>query len=74
MYIIVFLFVENRFVYVEIAFFWKWWNEQTSKKQSQVKELVERGQLEFAGGAWSMNDEATTSYQSIIDNFSLGFR
>ncbi|XP_075222185.1 lysosomal alpha-mannosidase-like [Lycorma delicatula] len=64
----------RRFVYVEIAFFWRWWNEQTKERQSQVKDLVQRGQLEFAGGGWSMNDEATTNYLSIIDNFTWGFR
>lgn len=34
--------------------------------------LVNGGRLEFAGGAWSMNDEAAAHYQSIIDQFTWG--
>lgn len=65
---------ERRFVYVESAFFSRWWNEQTESLKEQVKMLVNEGRLEFIGGAWSMNDEATTHYQSIVDQFTLGTR
>ncbi|XP_055848477.1 lysosomal alpha-mannosidase isoform X1 [Episyrphus balteatus] len=65
---------KKRFIYVESAFFFKWWKEQTPELQEQVKQLVSEGRLEFIGGAWSMNDEATTHYQSIIDQFSWGLR
>ncbi|XP_062548691.1 lysosomal alpha-mannosidase-like isoform X3 [Armigeres subalbatus] len=64
----------RRFIYVESAFFFKWWTEQTPELQDQVRELVNQGRLEFIGGAWSMNDEATTHYQSIIDQFTWGLR
>ncbi|XP_037040043.1 lysosomal alpha-mannosidase isoform X1 [Bradysia coprophila] len=65
---------EKRFIYVESAFFFKWWHEQTDAMKSQVNQLVQEGRLEFIGGAWSMNDEATTHYQSIIDQFTWGLR
>ncbi|XP_034666347.1 lysosomal alpha-mannosidase isoform X1 [Drosophila subobscura] len=65
---------EKRFIYVESAYFFKWWREQTSTVQESVQKLVREGRLEFIGGAWSMNDEATTHYQSIIDQFSWGLR
>ncbi|KAJ6646687.1 Lysosomal alpha-mannosidase [Pseudolycoriella hygida] len=64
----------RRFIYVETAFFSKWWNDQDEAMQEQVKMLVNEGRLEFIGGAWSMNDEAGTHYQSIIDHFSWGLR
>lgn len=63
-----------RFIYVETAYFWKWWRKQHDIVKHQVKKLVNRGQLEFIGGAWSMNDEAVTNYQSIIDQFTWGLR
>jgi lysosomal alpha-mannosidase len=59
---------------VETAFFWKWWVEQSEEKQQLVKDLVNEGRLEFIGGAWSMNDEATVHYQSTIDQFTWGLR
>uniref|UniRef100_A0AB38ZEA6 Alpha-mannosidase n=1 Tax=Ectomocoris sp. TaxID=3104572 RepID=A0AB38ZEA6_9HEMI len=65
---------ERRFIYVETAFFWMWWKEQTPEKRLQVQELVNNGRLEFIGGAWSMNDEAAAHYHSIIDQFTWGFR
>ncbi|XP_054258367.1 lysosomal alpha-mannosidase isoform X2 [Macrosteles quadrilineatus] len=64
----------KRFIYVETAFFWKWWQQQADHERHIVKRLVANGQLEFIGGAWSMHDEATTHYQSIIDQFTWGFR
>ncbi|XP_039281888.1 lysosomal alpha-mannosidase isoform X2 [Nilaparvata lugens] len=65
---------ERRFVYVESAFFWRWWKEQSNEIRNHVIRLVDGGQLEFAGGGWSMNDEANPSYQQIIDSFTWGFR
>ncbi|KAJ6645895.1 Lysosomal alpha-mannosidase, partial [Pseudolycoriella hygida] len=65
---------EKRFIYVESAFFFKWWREQSEAMKTQVNQLVQEGRLEFIGGAWSMNDEATTHYQSIIDQFTWGLR
>lgn len=64
----------KRFIYVESAFFFKWWNKQTASLKDQVYMLVQEGRLEFIGGAWSMNDEATTHYQSVIDQFTWGLR
>ncbi|KAG4070459.1 hypothetical protein HA402_005691 [Bradysia odoriphaga] len=64
----------RRFIYVEMAFFSKWWNDQDEEMRDQVRMLVNEGRLEFIGGAWSMNDEAGTHYQSIIDQFSVGLK
>ncbi|GFG40564.1 hypothetical protein Cfor_04486 [Coptotermes formosanus] len=65
---------QKRFIYVETAFWWKWWMKQHDSVRHQVKKLVNNGQLEFIGGGWSMNDEAVTNYQSTIDQLTWGFR
>jgi lysosomal alpha-mannosidase len=65
---------ERKFIYVESAFFSKWWASQNEEMHETVKMLVNEGRFEFIGGAWSMNDEATTHYQSIIDQFTLGLK
>lgn len=64
----------RRFVYVESSFFEKWWLEQSVQRQDQVRELVSEGRLEFAGGAWSMNDEAAVHYHSVVDQLTWGLR
>ncbi|CAL1274579.1 unnamed protein product [Larinioides sclopetarius] len=64
----------KRFIYVETAFFSRWWNDQHDSVRHSVKKLVCNGQLEFIGGGWSMNDEAAAHYNSIIDQMTLGLR
>lgn len=63
-----------RFVQVETAFFWMWWKETTDQRRQDFIDLVESGQIEMIGGAWSMNDEACANYQSTIDQFTWGLR
>ncbi|KAK2502693.1 hypothetical protein MC885_007056 [Smutsia gigantea] len=62
----------RRFLYVEIAFFSRWWQRQTNATQEVVRDLVRQGRLEFANGGWVMNDEAATHYGAIIDQMTLG--
>ncbi|KAM6216790.1 lysosomal alpha-mannosidase [Rhynchocyon petersi] len=64
----------RRFVYVEIAFFSRWWKQQTKATQDIVCDLVHQGRLEFANGGWVMNDEAATHYGAIVDQMTLGLR
>ncbi|XP_006875234.1 PREDICTED: lysosomal alpha-mannosidase-like [Chrysochloris asiatica] len=64
----------RRFIYVEMAFFSRWWQQQTKKMQKVVQDLVHQGRLEFANGGWVMNDEATTHYGAIVDQMTLGLR
>ena len=63
---------KRRFIYVEIAFFERWWRQQSPALKEKVKELVKNGQLEFTNGGWCMNDEATTHYNAIIDQMTHG--
>ncbi|XP_012260438.2 lysosomal alpha-mannosidase isoform X2 [Athalia rosae] len=65
---------KRRFIYVETSFLWKWWLNQNDETKSDVQRLIDEGRLEIISGAWSMNDEATTHYQSIIDQFTWGLR
>ncbi|XP_076327158.1 LOW QUALITY PROTEIN: lysosomal alpha-mannosidase-like [Tachypleus tridentatus] len=65
---------KKKFIYVETAFFWRWWQQQHDQVRHQVQKLVRDGQLEFIGGGWSMNDEATCHYNDIIDQMTWGFR
>jgi lysosomal alpha-mannosidase len=34
---------DRRFIYVEIAYFWRWWNEQTDEMHDKVKGFVNDG-------------------------------
>jgi lysosomal alpha-mannosidase len=34
---------DRRFIYVEIAFFWRWWNQQTEEIRNKVRQLVNDG-------------------------------
>ncbi|CAF2748312.1 unnamed protein product [Rotaria sp. Silwood2] len=63
---------DRRFIYVEIVFFWRWWNHQTKDMQNKVKKFVNEGRLEFISRGWCMNDETSTHYSAIIDQHSLG--
>ncbi|ESO12627.1 hypothetical protein HELRODRAFT_62270, partial [Helobdella robusta] len=65
---------KKKFIYVEMAFFYRWWNELTDHMKQSIKKTVNRGQLEFILGGWSMNDEACTHYSSIIDQHTIGFK
>ncbi|XP_061357704.1 alpha-mannosidase isoform X2 [Gastrolobium bilobum] len=64
----------RKFVFAEMAFFHRWWVEQSPQTQEQVKKLVDAGQLEFVNGGWCMHDEATCHYIDMIDQTSLGHR
>ncbi|CAN0870191.1 Probable alpha-mannosidase At5g13980 [Linum grandiflorum] len=64
----------RKFVYVEIAFFERWWNDQSEAMKHIVKKLVASGQLEFINGGMCMHDEATTHYIDMIDQTTLGHR
>ncbi|XP_069023708.1 lysosomal alpha-mannosidase [Embiotoca jacksoni] len=65
---------DRRFIYVETAFFYRWWKQQSSSMQRTVKQLVNEGRLEFVNGGWCMSDEATTHYSAVIDQMTMGLR
>ena len=64
----------KRFVYAEMFFFVKWWNQQPASKKSTVQNLVRNGQLEFVNGGWVMNDEGSCYFEDIIDQLTFGHK
>ncbi|XP_036596650.1 lysosomal alpha-mannosidase-like [Trichosurus vulpecula] len=60
------------FIFAEMAFFVRWWQQQPAPRRQAVQQLVSQGRLQFVNGGWVMNDEATTYYAAIIDQMSLG--
>uniref|UniRef100_A0A665VZF2 Alpha-mannosidase n=1 Tax=Echeneis naucrates TaxID=173247 RepID=A0A665VZF2_ECHNA len=65
---------DRRFIYVETAFFYRWWKRQSPSMQQTVRQLVDEGRLEFVNGGWCMSDEATTHYSAVIDQMTMGLR
>ncbi|KAL6494430.1 hypothetical protein OROGR_031230 [Orobanche gracilis] len=64
----------RKFIYVEQAFFQRWWRNQSEDMKTKVRMLVKSGQLEFINGGMCMHDEATTHYIDMIDQTTLGHR
>ncbi|XP_052175300.1 probable alpha-mannosidase At5g13980 isoform X2 [Diospyros lotus] len=64
----------RKFIYVEQAFFQRWWRDQSEAVQNIVKQLVSSGQLELINGGVCMHDEATAHYIDMIDQTTLGHR
>lgn len=64
----------RRFIFVETAFFMRWWRDQSESMRARFRKLVNNGQMEFISGGWSMNDEAVSHYTAIIDQMTLGHK
>ncbi|XP_046579029.1 lysosomal alpha-mannosidase-like [Haliotis rubra] len=64
----------RRFIFAEMAFFSRWFNEQDLKTRRAVRGLVAQGRLQIVSGGWSMSDSATTYYDDIINQHTLGFQ
>jgi len=62
------------FIYVEMAFFERWWSQQDDAMQKVVRNLLKERRLEFINGGWCMNDEAASHYNAIIDQMTYGLR
>ena len=50
---------DRRFIYVETAFFARWWEQASDAKRAVATTLVKNTQLEFTNGGWCMHDEAS---------------
>lgn len=65
---------EYRFVIVEMAFLYRWWNQASEKERQRMKVLVANGQLQFINGGWCASDEATIYYEDFIDQMTVGLK
>ncbi|XP_071107653.1 lysosomal alpha-mannosidase-like [Haliotis cracherodii] len=65
---------DRRFIFAEMAFFSRWFKEQDMNTRQAVRDLVAQGRLQIVIGGWSMSDSATTYYDDIIDQHTLGFQ
>ena len=36
---------DRRFIYAEIAYFWRWWNQQNDDTRNKVRDFVNSGQI-----------------------------
>ncbi|KAJ4794961.1 Alpha-mannosidase [Rhynchospora pubera] len=64
----------RKFIYVEQAFFQRWWRQQSDIIKETVKGFINSGQLEFINGGMCMHDEAAVHYIDMIDQTTLGHR
>ncbi|XP_016853768.1 alpha-mannosidase 2x isoform X2 [Anolis carolinensis] len=62
----------RRFLWSEVSFFAKWWDNISAQKRAAVRRLVGNGQLEMATGGWVMPDEANSHYFAMIDQLIEG--
>ncbi|XP_023604787.1 LOW QUALITY PROTEIN: alpha-mannosidase 2x-like, partial [Myotis lucifugus] len=62
----------RRFLWAEVSFFAKWWDNISTQKRAAVRRLVGTGQLEMATGGWVMPDEANSHYFALIDQLIEG--
>lgn len=65
---------KRKFIFVETAYFIRWWREQNAETQATTKKLFQEGQIEFVNGAWCMADDASPSADAQIDQATLGHR
>uniref|UniRef100_A0AAY4BHS9 Alpha-mannosidase n=1 Tax=Denticeps clupeoides TaxID=299321 RepID=A0AAY4BHS9_9TELE len=62
----------RKFIWSEISFFVKWWENADIHKQEAMRKLILGGQLEMVTGGWVMTDEANSHYFAMIDQLIEG--
>eukprot|EP00003_Mantamonas_plastica_P005509 TRINITY_DN1441_c1_g2_i4.p1 TRINITY_DN1441_c1_g2~~TRINITY_DN1441_c1_g2_i4.p1 ORF type:complete len:1388 (-),score=486.72 TRINITY_DN1441_c1_g2_i4:112-4029(-) len=63
---------KRKFNWAEISFFSLWYDALSDFQKNRVKQLVQRGQLEFVHGGWVQNDEANAHYDAVITQVEQG--
>jgi len=62
----------RHFVWADIGFFQRWWDDADDAQHAQVRALVRSGQLEFVTGAWVTTDEANARYPEMLEQVLEG--
>ena len=62
----------RKFIYVETAFFARWWEQVPDERRALATKLVKGGQLEFINGGWCMHDEASPLWTAMVDQTTRG--
>jgi len=62
----------RKFIYVETAFFARWWDNADDAKRDRMRKLVKQKQLEFINGGWCMHDEASPLWTAMVDQTTRG--
>lgn len=65
---------DRKFVFVETAYFMRWWRQQNAAVRTDTLRLFKNGQLEFINGGWCMADDASPGWDAFIDQTTLGHR
>ena len=63
----------RRFVWDEMAFLQKWWDDQATTQQQEIfKTLVKEGRIEFVDNGWSQHDMGCTTVDTMLNNWMEG--
>jgi len=60
------------FAFAQTKMFKEWYDIQSNITKEKVRGLVKEGRLDLVNGGWTTPDEATTQFDSLIDNFMVG--
>ncbi|KAH8276718.1 hypothetical protein KR044_004625 [Drosophila immigrans] len=63
---------DMKFIWAEISYFSRFYEDLGENKKQQMKLLVKRGQLEFVTGGWVMADEANSHWRNVLLQLTEG--
>ncbi|KNC27938.1 Alpha-mannosidase 2 [Lucilia cuprina] len=63
---------EMKFIWAEISYFAKFYQDLGESNKQEIKKLVANGQLEFVTGGWVMPDEANSHWHNILLQLTEG--
>ena len=64
----------RKFVWEEVSFLQRWWNDASDDQKELMKQLITEGRLEMIGGGWTMHDEAVNDARTIVNQMTLGLQ